>query len=334
MISKRESVLYLESSGDKRDEINQGLLSEGNRLTELLKGTLSVITVGDDLPVDPKLLGRYGVSSLYHIKGDRLSPYSPEVHAWALKEALKEVACGLLLFPHSDRGGDLAPRVAAYLGTACIANCVDISVKDGVLSYTRQVYGGQFAQEISFVGCPVEVASINTQVLDIRDTACTEPLRIVHLDIEVPPEVKGPVSLGVTPPDFRTVDILYAKRIVGAGIGCAEPRLMALVMELSDLLEGSVGTTRPVVDEGYLARERMIGQTGKTVAPDLYLALGVSGSPHHVAGIQQTKKILSVNRNVRAPVFDVSDAGFVGNLDTLLPKLIERIKRFRDEGFL
>lgn len=334
MNGRKESILYLEDSGEKRDEINKGLLTEGNRLTELLNGTLSVIAVGEDVPVDQELLGKYGVSCLYHVKGNGLFPYSAEVYAWALKEALKTIPFGLLLFAHSDRGSDLAPRVAAYLDTACVADCVDIRVKEGALSYVRQQYGGQFTRETSLEGCPVEVASINIQVLDMRDMAHAEPVRTVDFFIDVPPGIKGPVPLEVIPPDYRTVDVLYAKRIVGAGAGCAGPRLMALVKELSDLLEGSVGTTRPVVDDGYLPRERMIGQTGKTVVPDLYLALGISGSPHHVAGIQQAKKILAVNRDARAPVFDVSDAGFVCDLDTLLPKLIDRIKRFKYEGSL
>jgi electron transfer flavoprotein alpha subunit len=140
------------------------------------------------------------------------------------------------------------------------------------------------------------------------------------------------IPLELIPPDYRTVDILYAKRIIGAGSGCGEPGLLSLVEELSHLLEGSIGTTRPVVDDGYLPKERMIGQTGKTIFPELYIALGISGSPHHVAGIQASKTILSVNRDPRAPIFNVSDAGFICDLKTLLPKLINRIKRYRDEG--
>ena len=92
--------------------------------------------------------------------------------------------------------------------------------------------------------------------------------------------------LDLIPPDYRTVDIVHAKRIIGVGAGCADPQLLEMVNDLSSILEGSLGTTRPVVDDGYLPRERMIGQTGKTVMPDFYLALGISGSPHHIAGIQ------------------------------------------------
>jgi electron transfer flavoprotein alpha subunit len=136
-------------------------------------------------------------------------------------------------------------------------------------------------------------------------------------------------SLQLIPPDFKTIDILYAKRIVGVGSGCSD---LSLAEELAQLLEASVGTTRPMVDDGHIPKKRMIGQTGKTVSPGLYMALGISGSPHHVAGIQQSRQILSVNLDPRAPVFGFSDVGFIGDLNSLLPKLIDRIKRHKNEG--
>jgi electron transfer flavoprotein alpha subunit len=107
---------------------------------------------------------------------------------------------------------------------------------------------------------------------------------------------------------------------------------MKLAEELAGMLEASVGTTRLVVDKGSISKNRMIGQTGKTAAPELCLALGVSGSPHHVAGLQKAAKILAVNSDERAPIFGVSDAGFVAELNALLPKLVSRIKQYRDKG--
>jgi electron transfer flavoprotein alpha subunit len=113
-------------------------------------------------------------------------------------------------------------------------------------------------------------------------------------------------------------------------MGTATDRLMAGVHELAELLQGSVGATRPVVDEGRLPKERLIGQTGRTVAPDLYVALGVSGSPHHVAGLRKAEKVVSINRDPRAPVFQFSDVGYVGDLEAVLPALIAKIKGWRD----
>jgi electron transfer flavoprotein alpha subunit len=112
-------------------------------------------------------------------------------------------------------------------------------------------------------------------------------------------------------------------------MGTVGDNLQILVRELADLLEGSLGSTRPIVDEGHLPKERMIGLTGKQISPDLYLALGVSGSPHHVAGIQGSKRIVCINKDPRAPIYQFCDAGFVGDIRNVLPKLISRIRAWK-----
>jgi electron transfer flavoprotein alpha subunit len=132
------------------------------------------------------------------------------------------------------------------------------------------------------------------------------------------------------PPDFATVDLRYAQRIVDIGSGCARPGLPEMARELADLLEASIGTTRPMVDDGHWPKTRMIGQTGKTTAPEICITLGVSGSPHHAAGLQKSRVILSVNSDPGAPIFDISDSGFVSDLRAVLPILIERIKQYRE----
>jgi electron transfer flavoprotein alpha subunit len=327
-MNKKDVIVFLETSGENREEVNRKLLTEGSRLSTLLGGSLFSLVLGssEDLPV----IEGYGVSTLYRIEGARLFAYSPEVFAWAAREVLKDIPFRLLLFGHTDRGSELAPLIASYLNTAAVTGCVDIRIADDALCYVRYVYGGQFEQEVSFAVLP-EVATILPEAFDAREAEGLSPAFVRTIFVEVPPEITGSTSLELIPPDYRTVDILHAKRIIGAGSGCSDVRLAE---ELSHLLEGSVATTRPVVDDGLLPKERMIGQTGKTVVPDLYIALGISGSPHHVAGIQQTKEIICVNKDPRAPIFTVSDAGFVCDLGTLLPKLVDRIKRYRDEGCL
>jgi electron transfer flavoprotein alpha subunit len=329
MNKERDIIVFLESSGENLRDINEGLLTEGHRIAAGLENKLSAIAIGKDA-ADTDLLEQYGVSTLYHVTGDGLSRYSGEVFAWAAARALKGVLFRLLLFAHSDRGSELAPRIASYLNTFAVTDCVDIGIRDKTIFYTRCVYGSQLEQEVAFREPAREVASLRTDILDKREVKAQGSLQIQAIPVEVPADLARTTLVEISPPDYRTVDILYAKRIIGAGSGCDTPELMGLVEELSHLLEGSIGTTRPVVDEGRIPKDRMIGQTGKTVAPNAYLALGISGSPHHVAGIQQSRSILSVNRDTRAPIFNVADAGFVCDLGILLPKLIDRIKRYRD----
>ena len=333
MKPEKNVIVILESFGDNRQDINRRLLTEGSGIAARLGGRLHVMALGSDAE-DRLLLQGHGVSALYLVEGSGLADYSAEAFARAAQSALKDIPFRLLLLAHTDRGSELAPRIASYLDSLAVTDCVDIRIKNEMLVYVRLLYGGQLEQEVFFAEPVREVASIRHEVLDAEKI---EPsghldLEVIKIGAEAHPGSVRPRTLELVPPDHKTVDILYAKRIIGAGSGCDEPALLELVDELSDLLEGAVGTTRPMVDDGYLSRERMIGQTGKTVAPELYIALGISGSPHHVAGIQGSREILSLNSDPRAPIFGVSDAGYVGDLKTILPKLIDRVKRYRDEG--
>jgi len=189
---------------------------------------------------------------------------------------LKNLSFRLFLFGHTDRGAELAPRVALYLNTVAVTDCVDIRIRNEVLVYARLIYGSQFEQEVSLTMSLPEVATIRPEAFDKRESGGSRGISVRTIAVDIPSDFIGPVTLELIPPDYRTVDILYAKRIIGAGFGCGN---LSLVEELSHLLEGAVGTTRPVVDDGHLPRERMIGQTGKTVAPDLYIGLGFQ-DPH------------------------------------------------------
>jgi electron transfer flavoprotein alpha subunit len=323
--------VLLEPAGEKSMEINQGLLTEGHRIASSLGCCLSALTIGD-LPADADPFKSYGLTTLYYVQGEGLSQYSSETYSWAAAEAMKGLSFRLLLLAHSDSGRDLAPRIAALLDTQAITDCVDIRFRDRTLFYVRSLYGGRLEQEISYKDQARPIASLSLAALNKREIGTSESFQISRIPIQIPSDLVGTKTLEIITPDYQTIDILHTKRIVGAGLGCADSKLLGLAEELSYLLEGSIGTTRPVVDDGLLPRDRMIGQTGKTVSPELYLALGISGSTHHMAGLQQSKTILSVNRDTHAPILGMADAGFVGDLETLLPKLIDRIKRYRDES--
>jgi electron transfer flavoprotein alpha subunit len=176
----------------------------------------------------------------------------------------------------------------------------------------------------------MEIATFRREALDKGLKAERGNLKVIEKQIDITPEIMRTKTLSRIPPDFRTLDIIHAKRIIGTGAGIAHKELIPALEEFAELLEGSLGATRPVVDDGFLPKERMIGQTGKMVSPELYVSLGISGSPHHVAGIQDSQRIIAVNKDIRAPIFQLSDIGFIGDLKKILPKLVERIKEWRD----
>ncbi len=234
-----------------------------------------------------------------------------------------------MLLAHTDLGRHLAPMVAHRLGSGAVIGCSDVLVCDGAPVFVKPVYGGWLEQEIEPAPGSVPVATIDLDGLAAPESP---PADLPEPEVlEIAGAATSSVrSLELIPPDVRTVDLVHAKRIVAAGSGSASDSLLAAARELADLLDGSVGATRPVVDDGRLPKERLIGQTGRTVTPDLYLALGISGSPHHMAGVQKAGKILSIDRDTRAPIFQFSDVGYVADLEDVLPALVQKIKEYRD----
>jgi electron transfer flavoprotein alpha subunit len=331
MNQDKDVLVLLEPAGEKGTEINQGLVAEGRRISEHFGAGLSAVTIGES-PEDPDFLKPCGLTKLYCLHGNGLSHYSGEIYSWAAAEALSRLPFVLLLMAHTDRGRELAPRIAFRLHTVAVTGCVDIRIRNQQIFYVRSVHGDQLEREISCAEWTRPVVSIQPEALPAGEAANSPPFQVLKIPIEIPRDLVGSRTDKIVAPDCRTMDIQHAERIVGAGSGCASAELLSLVEELSQLLEGSIAATRPMVDDGFVSRDRMIGKTGKTVAPELYLALGISGSTHHVAGVQRSKTILAVNRDPAAPILGASDAGFIGDLESLLPLLMARIRKYRDES--
>jgi electron transfer flavoprotein alpha subunit len=301
----RDVIVVLESLDERAEVINRGLLAEGSRIANILGGSLSALLTES-------------------------SKHSSRAWVQTAKTLVEAEPFRLMLFAHTDKGSERAPLMAQALGVAAVTDCFDIRFRNEALYYARYVYEGQFEQEVSFTN-PLEIASLNVQFLEAQAGFIGAPVPIKNLSMRIPEAGDVQKTIAIIPPDFRTVDIRYSKHILDIGAGCDCPALLELAEELSNLLEASIGTTRLVVDSGHIPKTRMIGETGKAVSPELCLALGVSGSPHHVAGIRKAAKIFAVNSDERAPIFGVSDAGFMTDLNSLLPELISRIKRYRDE---
>lgn len=318
------------------------LAAEANRLTAALDALVGFATWQEAADIDLTILAA-SVAGAARSAGDGL------------------VA---VLIQEGDLGRQLAPLVARRLGTSAVLGCNDVRVRNDGLAFIKPVYGGWLEQEVIAADGFVPVVTLDLAGLEPPEKAAAQAAaalaeaeilsvsgpgaggaesasgaRIAESapdaastpGVAVPPEPPRVRTLETVPPEARSVDLVHAKRIVTAGVGASSnERLMAAVAELADLLEGSVGATRPVVDEGRLPKERLIGQTGRTVTPELYMALGVSGSPHHVAGVRRADRVLSINRDVRAPIFQFSDVGYVADLEEVLPALIDKIKAWRD----
>jgi electron transfer flavoprotein alpha subunit len=253
----------------------------------------------------------------------------PDAVAAAVAGAAQGLQPLAVLLADTDLGRQLAPMVAHRLGSGAVVACSDVLVRETVPVFVKPVYGGWLEEEVrpaegSIPVATLDLAGMSEPEVELETMAAAQSL-----------EAAAGVSAGVRrleliPPAARTVDLVHARRIVAAGSGTVSAALLEAAAELADLLDGSVGATRPVVDDGHLPKERLIGQTGRTVTPELYLALGISGSPHHVAGVKKAGRFLSINQDVSAPIFQFSDVGYVADLEAVLPPLVKRIKEYRD----
>jgi electron transfer flavoprotein alpha subunit len=320
-------------AGEETSKLSLGLLSEAASIADKIDGMATALVCGDKPGDYSDTIGQYGIRRVLVFQDSLLQNYSAEAYSSAIIERLREDSPYLFLMGHTVAGRELAPRLSTLMETGVIANCtrIDFSNPENPRFY-RSAYNDQFYQEVVFNTGKTMFVTMDPRVLNIvpSDKSVKVETRVIRPDLS--PDMMRTKHLDYLPADFQTVDVADADTIVGAGMGSVSDELLPLVEELAGLIEGSIGTTRPVIDEGKIERDRMIGQTGKVVSPDLYLALGISGASHHVGGIQDSGKIVSVNRDPQAAIFRSSDFGAAADLKDVLPLLIEKIRRAKGNG--
>lgn len=322
----------IDSNNEEISKLSLGLLSEARSIAEKTGGVTALL-LGDQIPDCSRVLGQYGVSKAYIFQDPALKYPSAEAYTAAILPKIQEDKPWLLIMGNTTIGRELAPRLSVLLETGMVANCarIDLSHPENPKFY-RLIYGDQLYQEVVFQTDRTMLVTMDLRVLNVTPLARRGKVSTLVIKPKLSPGLIRAKHLYFLPADFQTVDVTEADTIVSAGMGAATDELLPLVEELAALIEGTIGTTRLVVDGGSLPRERMIGQTGKVVSPEFYLALGISGATHHVGGIQDSGKIVSINRDPRAAIFQNSDVGVVADLKDVLPGLIEKIKQARKDG--
>ena len=335
-VARTRNIWVLPEINGNDEEISKlslGLLTGARQVAEKVGGTVTALVLGDQPQDYSDIFGKYGVGRAYVFQDPLLKYPSAEAHAAALLPRIQSEKPWLFLMGYTTVGRDLAPRLAALLGTGVISNCAGIELsRPGSPKFYRHVYGDQLYQEVVFQTDKTMLVTMDPRALNAAPAAGAGRVRTLVIEPKLTAGSIKARHLEYLPADYQTVDVADADTIVSAGMGAATDELLPLVEDLAGLIEGAIGTTRPVVDGGKIPRERMIGQTGKVVSPEFYLALGISGATHHVGGIQDSGKIVAVNRDPRAPIFQNSDVGISADLKDVLPKLIERIRRAKNNG--
>ena len=340
------------------------LISEGRKLADELGVDLCGILLGDNVDGIAKELGGYGADKVYVYNSPLLKDYTTDAYTKVITDAVEEIKPEILLFGASNIGRDLAPRCAARLHTGLCADCTHLDIDMPIyknflreastlpeerieklgtvkingqdhdvsrdIKMTRPAFGGHLMASIFCPRFRPAMATVRPGVMKKREFCadCAEKVEILHPAFELSAsDIKTEVVETVKAAK-KLVDLIGADFIVSVGRGISKDVEggIKLAEELAEVLGGVVGSSRACVDAGWITADHQVGQTGKTVHPKVYVALGISGAIQHKAGMQYSECIIAVNKNENAPIFEVADYGIVGDLFKVVPELIESIK--------
>ena len=307
------------------------LLTPGRRLAEKQGGALAAVVIGKQVDKAVKEAGEQGADKIYVIEGDEYGVYNTDAYVNALQYLVEKYGPTSMLIGATSYGRDLGPRIACRLKSGLTADCtaLDIDPEDGKVAWTRPAFGGNL---MAVIKCPESFPQIGTVRPGVfKKTAKIENrAEVIREEYHVAKEQCRVRRLEVIREvAAQVVDLEGAEIIVSGGRGVGGPDGFAVIRQLADALGGVVGASRAAVDADWIPYAHQVGQTGKTVAPKIYIACGISGAIQHIAGMSGSDCIIAINRDPEAPVFDVAHYGIVGDLFEVIPVLVEEIKKYR-----
>ena len=294
-------------------------LSEGKRLAAKIGGGLAAVVIGADVAGIAPALGKYGADNIIAVENPALAEFTTDGYTNVIAQIVRSEKPRVVILGASSQGKDLAARLAARLACPLAMDCIGLRVENETIIATRAMYGGKVLAEVSLHGDPLLLA-IRPNAMAVAEAPGAGVVESRSLD-------PGTVAVRFVEKKLETgkVELTEADIVVsgGRGMGGAD---FSLVEALADALGGAVGASRSAVDEGWRPHSDQVGQTGKVVSPGLYIACGISGAIQHRAGIVNARYIVAINRDARAPIFQVADWGIVGDLHELVPEMIRQLK--------
>jgi len=304
-------------------------LAAAQQIAAALSGTVSAAVIGKGLDALATELSGKNVSEVLQVEHDLLEPYTPDGFCVALKQVIESAKPDLVLFPHTYQVRDLAPKLAASLGKGMIGDCIGYRNESGKLVFVRQMFQGKTAADVTFLGAGPWFASFQSGAFRADQVAAADggarPVNRVAVELKAEQIRTKPLEL------FKeaksAVDLTQAPLIVAVGRGIKAPENIAQAEAVAKAMGAEIAASRPICDEGWLPMERQIGSSGQTVAPKLYLALGISGAIQHVVGMKGARTIVAINKDQNAPIFEIADYGVVGDIFEIMPALTEELQK-------
>jgi len=323
-------LVFIEYRDGKVKKSSLEVLAEANRLADELGWEVVAAVIGSDLKEQTAALWGQGAKKIFQIKGDGLDQYSPEKYTYHLEELIQELRPEAVFMAASAMGRDLAPRLAGKLKVALASDCTKLKVLNGELVFIRPVYAGKALLTLKLKTKP-QLATLRPNIFPLSEPQSgggeVIERKIAHL-------YSGPVAgvAEIIREEGAELDVTEAEVVVSGGRGMKGAENFNLLRELCAIIPRSaVGASRSAVDSGWIGHQHQVGQTGKTVCPNLYLAFGISGAIQHLAGMSGSKVIVAVNKDPEAPIFKVADLGVVGDLFQVIPPLKEELRKALSE---
>ena len=300
------------------------LASTARKLADQLGEEVGAVLLGSGVEAMAAQLGKYGVDKVFVADNPALEPYTTDAHAAAVAKAVKENDPSILLLGASTQGKDLSARLVGKLATGMATDCIDVKIADGKLLAIRPMYAGKCFGEVIVTGTP-QMASLRPNVFTIVENA--KAGAVVKFDPALDAAQLKTKVLEVQKEAAGKIDVSEANIIVSGGRGMKGPEGYAILEELAKLLSAAVGASRAAVDAGWRPQSDQVGQTGKVVSPNLYIACGISGAIQHLAGMSSSKYIVAINKDADAPIFQRADYGIVDDLFKVVPALTVEVKK-------
>jgi electron transfer flavoprotein alpha subunit len=319
-------LAVMEQRGGAWNRMSFETLAAAQQLAKELGSTASAAVVGDGVDGLAAELAAKQLEKVYAVENALLKDYTPDAYSIALRQLVEHAKPSVVIFPHSYQVRDFLPKLAASLGKVAVSDVISHRVENGHIVLVRQLFQGKINADVRFAGEMPHFASLQAgayradQVAEGSAQVEKFTPQIQAADIRTKP-------LELFRESQRAVDLSAAGIIVSVGRGIREADNIPLVQKLADALGAELAASRPICDAGWLPMERQVGSSGQTVAPKMYMAIGISGAIQHLVGMKGSRTVVAINKDANAPIFEVADYGIVGDLFQIVPELIEAVNK-------
>lgn len=334
MNNNNEVWVFIEQEAGMIHDVSFELLGKARELADKLNTNVGAFILGHKIAHLSQRAIYYGANHIYLVDDAVLSRYKTLPYAKASYHLIRKYDPQIVLFGATPLGRDLAPRIASALKTGLTADCTDLQIGDyayhkkifsKILYQIRPAFGGNIIATIVSPECRPQMASVREGVMKIPEPSEKNEGKLFEESIEFGPDDLA-VEILEREVEPKKIDLKAANIIVSGGYGVGSKENFGLIKQLADTLSAVVGASRAAVDAGFIDKAHQVGQTGTTVRPKLYIAVGISGAVQHTAGMKESSKIIAINKNPNAPIFKIAHYGIVGDLNEVIPKLIEEYK--------